>query len=143
MFGYPLQEYILSEHAPQAMPLLPPGASRFFSTTLLRPKVTSAIVASLDTYRMSMGSIIYPPHYWIDKALNAGNSGGPAIVPDTGHAFGFCTAFETMLVEQKDLPFPAPPFVRVPSLYGVVQSFLGDYVAELFKSRGIPISEDL
>ena len=123
IFGYPLQECIHGVHSAANNEATPPRDAGSVSATLLSPKVTSAIIASLDSGRASRGSIVFPPRYHIDKPVNPGNSGGPAIAPDTGKAFGFCTAFQTMLVEQTDLPFPSPPFVLVPSLYGIVQSF--------------------
>jgi serine protease Do len=142
IFGYPLNEYVLDELSPEMMKLFPPGTPATFSATLLRTRVTSAIIASRDHVLVSKGSQSSPICYVLDKPINPGNSGGPAISPQTGCAFGFCKGFQSMLIEQRDLPWPTPPKVLVPSLYGVVQSFLNDHIVEMLRSRGIPVSEE-
>jgi serine protease Do len=131
LFGYPLNASIYDELPPEAFP---PGFPVTTSFTLnpLSTRVTSAIIASVEGNRI----------YYVDKALNPGNSGGPAIVPDTGRAFGVCTAFQAMEMDQAGLPWSnIVPSVYVPSLYGVVQNFLDGGIVELFKTRHIPIGD--
>ncbi len=142
-FGFPLNESIVSEIPPAILQqFFPPGYPATHSITFLSTRLTSAVIAHSDDVQQCKGSPSFPIKYRIDKPVNPGNSGGPAIVPKTGRACGICTAFQTMLIEQTGLPWPTPPAVLVPSLYGIVQTFLNDHIIELLRSRGIPVSED-
>lgn len=106
-----------------------------------RPRVTSAIVAS--TLDLS-GPVSWPgppTQYVLDKALNRGNSGGPIVAQDTGRVHALCSRFQPMMEPQHHLKEPGKPmpFIRIPSLYGVVASLGNPIVVAKLREFGVPI----
>ncbi|MBB6402512.1 hypothetical protein HNP92_001835 [Methanococcus maripaludis] len=126
-FGYPLSSY----------GIIKPGEIGY---TKLSPRVTSAIISSnFDTNTGVAG----PKNYVLDKALNYGNSGGPIIATETGHAHAICSRFQPLVVPQQHIkdnngnPLP----IMIPSLYGVVSSFNNKDIVGFLMSLDIPIEE--
>jgi len=124
-FGYPLSSY----------GIIKPGELGY---TKLSPRVTSAIISSNFDTNMGAGG---PKNYVLDKALNYGNSGGPIIATETGHAHAICSRFQPLVIPQQHLkdnngnPIP----IMIPSLYGVVSSFNDKEFIGVLMSRDIPV----
>lgn len=112
-------------------------------TTTLAPRVTSAIVASTVE---NVGPVVTnadAAFYVLDRALNDGNSGGPIIATETGHAHAVCTTFQPMGIPQAHLAAEGgkPIAVLVPSLYGVVASLANQAVVDFLRSEGGRLSD--
>jgi len=129
-FGYPLSSYEISKS----------GDMGFVK---LSPRVTSAVISSnLETTSLAV-SENDPKYYVLDKALNYGNSGGPIIATETGHAHAICSRFQPLVVPQQHIkdnngnPLP----IMIPSLYGVVSSFNNKDIIGFLMSLDIPIEE--
>ena len=79
-------------------------------------RTTSAIVAHRQIDReLYVSPSEWRVRYFIDKALNYGNSGGPIIEIETGKAFAVCIEFQPTSVDQPHLP--GEPHILMPSLY--------------------------
>ena len=131
-FGYPLSEGGVVHENPVMM----------VGATALSPRTTSAIVAStLERTGMVMSLGGPPDRYVLDKALNYGNSGGPIIATETGHAHAVCTHFQPVAVVQSHLKADSgdPITIHIPSLYGVVTSLGRKSVQAALADRGIPV----
>jgi serine protease Do len=83
----------------------------------LRPRTTSAIVASNVEQIGPVQSSGDPSFIVIDKAWNYGNSGGPLILQETGEAVGVAVRFQPVRIEQSP-----GVYVVVPSLYGAASA---------------------
>jgi len=106
-FGYPL---------PQA-PAPIAGGAVLVSHVGLGPRTTSAIIASTIEHTRMVQTGADAKVYVLDKALNYGNSGGPIVLSETGHAFAVCSRFQPVSIPQPS--GAAVPAVWIPSLYGV------------------------
>lgn len=131
-FGYPLSSSTLLKHDSQI-------TVGFASHC---PRITSAIVASTIEKTSFVSSSGDPRVYVLDKALNYGNSGGPIIGSETGKVYAFCSRFQPMGIPQKHQADAAgnPPFIMVPSLYGVVSSLSNPNILAELSKRGVSIS---
>lgn len=131
-FGYPLSTASIQK-----------SENMTIGGTSLRPRVTSAIVASTLEQTSMMMTSNDPKHYVLDKALNYGNSGGPIVSADTGTVHAFCSRFQPVSIPQTHLTTNngTPLHIVVASLYGVVVALNNPTILELFQSLGIPISE--
>ena len=80
--------------------------------------------------------------YVLDKALNYGNSGGPIVATNTGHAHGLCTKFQPLRVRQNHLKdiLGDKSVVLIPSLYSVVSSFGNPTILDKMREYDITIS---
>jgi len=114
-YGYPL-----SEHKIQ-------GNIGFIN---FNTRVTSAIISSTKEKIKAFRSPKDARFYTIDNGFTYGNSGGPAILQETGKVFGVCARFQPVPIVQNHIP-GAPPIV-IPSSYGVVSSLanIQDYLEE-------------
>jgi serine protease Do len=133
-FGYPLPESQLEQ----------PDPNTLVGTTTLHPRVTSAVVAA---DRGSYGGFMTPNDpqiYVLDKALNYGNSGGPIIATETGHAHAVCSRFHPVYVPQRHLADEHGhfPWIMIPSLYGYVSSLANPRLAEFLRANGAPITDE-
>uniref|UniRef100_A9A7L7 Chymotrypsin serine protease, family S1 n=1 Tax=Methanococcus maripaludis (strain C6 / ATCC BAA-1332) TaxID=444158 RepID=A9A7L7_METM6 len=128
-FGYPLSSYGIIK-------------SGQLGYTKLSPRVTSAIISSNFDTNIVKGAGS-PKNYVLDKALNYGNSGGPIVSTETGHAHAICSRFQPLVVPQQHIkdnngnPLP----IMIPSLYGVVSSFDNKDIIGYLMSLDIPIEE--
>lgn len=137
-FGYPLGTITdLSGY---------PGISAPAGTMgpIIRPRVTSAIIAGRFDMETPMRHTLDRVIYAIDKPINPGNSGGPVIATETGKCFGICSAYQYMPVSQPHfgaIPIcpGAPPVrhVNVPSLYGLVTSLASPAILTILDRLGI------
>lgn len=132
-FGYPL-----SSARAQDLGGVIIGASH------LRPRVTSAVVAS-DLYETRMvTSKGDPKQYVLDKALNYGNSGGPIIAVDTGHVHALCSRFQPVCIPQPYLKDAQgnSAVIMIPSLYGVVTSLNNKPIVDLLTQLNVPVIDE-
>ena len=108
---------------------------------VLRPRVTSAIVASTLEGMGPVWSSDDPQWYALDKALNFGNSGGPIIATDTGHAHGVCSRFHEMMMPQRHLKDhqERQVTVAVPSLYGIASNLSAPSILQRLVDIGVTI----
>lgn len=132
-YGYPL---------PSSQSIVRPGIT--ISLNTLRPRVTSAIVAA---QREEYGPVMTgndPVRYVLDKALNYGNSGGPIVATDTGHAHAICARFQPVSVPQSHLKDNTgkPLHITVPSLYGIASGLSTPRLLKALGGRGVPIVGD-
>jgi serine protease Do len=109
-------------------------------TTTLRPRTTSAIVASTLEADNPVRRPDDPITYVLDKALNYGNSGGPIIATGTGRVHAVCTRFQPVAVPQAHLGTDV--YVQVPSLYGVVSALSNPAVLAFLRDNGARIAGD-
>lgn len=129
-FGYPLSYAELHEVAD--------GGS--VGSATLHPRVTSAIVASTIEASGIVTVIRGPAVYVLDKALNYGNSGGPIVAQDTGHAHAMCTRFQHVYIPQTHLEKVS--YVMIPSLYGVVTSLADPSFLDFLKAQGADVADE-
>ena len=131
-FGYPL---------PDSWAISATGIT--IGSNVLRPRTTSAIVASTIYESGMVVTDADPKVYVLDKALNFGNSGGPIISSETGQAHALCSRFQPVAVPQNIKDSKGNPvFVQVPSLYGVVSSLGNKPIIELLEKLNVPLSEN-
>jgi S1-C subfamily serine protease len=136
-FGYPLGQALDLHGSPGIV--APPGA---VTGITLSPRVTSAIISSQKDFQLAYSTGAEPLRYAIDRALNFGNSGGPIVAVSNGKAFGVCSAFQQMGVQQPHI-YPAhPPVIVMPSLYGIVTSLANPAINLIFKQNSIQIAND-
>jgi serine protease Do len=83
----------------------------------LAPRTTSAVVASAVEVFGPVQHPNQPRFVVVDKAFNYGNSGGPLIDQESGHAVAVVVRFQPVRVPQGD-----SDSVVVPSLYGVASA---------------------
>lgn len=144
--GYPLTQV----RQPVGIPLGPPGDDLtdsegnplknpvgFMMNHGLSPRTTSAIVASAVEFQWLFEPTAseQPDVYVLDKALNYGNSGGPIIATDTGHAHAFCARFQPVRVPQSTDPDGSA--VVIPSLYGVAVRLTHAPVRQALDAQGV------
>lgn len=110
-FGYPLPV--------NESPHLLAGGGGVVGRVGLGPRTTSAIVSSGLEHTRMVQTAEDARVYVLDKALNYGNSGGPIVLEESGHAFAVCSRFQPVMVPQ---PPDGRAGVWIPSLYGVVSS---------------------
>jgi serine protease Do len=130
-FGYPLGSAVAHQ--------MPVG---IVGGTTLRPRVTSAIVAS-HVEQQGMFQVSGPVcDYVLDKALNYGNSGGPICAVATGHVHALCSRFQPVGIPQNHLKDAAgkPITIFIPSLYGVVSNVSHPRCIAQLTGRGIDIA---
>lgn len=89
----------------------------FVALGALRPRTTSAIIASNVEQFGPIRSSTDPAFIVIDKAWNYGNSGGPLVLQETGEAIGVAVRFQPVRVDQG-----GGFVVTVPSLYGAASA---------------------
>ena len=123
-YGYPLNQSEYSANAqvpPEVAARLSPGAHVSATSTLISPRVTSAIISchQIDIERFDEHATCQQFDYLIDKSLNYGNSGGPIIATQTGKVFGVCSRFQAAIIPQQHLGPTLVP-IMIPSLYGFV-----------------------
>lgn len=131
-YGYPLSE-AFSRETPDGIVV---------GGTIMRPRVTSAIVASTIEGRGMVSTPNDVQKYVLDKALNYGNSGGPIVAVDTGHAHAFCSSFQPVQIPQSHLRNTdgKPLSIVVPSLYGVVVSLASPKILSVLRDAGADIA---
>jgi serine protease Do len=127
-FGYPLASATVNA-----------GPGIIVGTGTLRPRVTSAIVASTLEEAGPVQSGSDPVNYVLDKALNYGNSGGPIIATETGRVGAICTRFQPVAIRQPqlDATLGANTVVWIPSLYGVVTAMTNVPIRKFLESEGV------
>ncbi len=130
-FGYPLPDHKIQTDEDRIITII---------STELFPRATSCIVSSVqeNTQAMSRGGAKF---YEVDKAFNFGNSGGPIVATDTGHAHAVVSAFQPVFIPQEHLPTEQGevPKIMVPSLYGVAMSLHNDEIVKICSEYGIPV----
>jgi serine protease Do len=133
-FGYPLPEGEIREA----------GEGILVGTTTLRPRTTSAIVASTIEESGPIITSSDPLSYVLDKALNYGNSGGPILAEETGRVHAVCTRFQPVAIRQPHLrdEHGTELVIQIPSLYGVVSSLGNPKVLTFLEEQGAPVPDD-
>lgn len=131
-FGYPLSS--------ASRKSIPGGT---LGVVALNPRVTSAIVSSTFERSKLVITDADAKVYVLDKALNYGNSGGPIVATETGHAHAVCSRFQSLPIPQKHLrdANKNPLTIHVPSLYGVVSSLANPPVLDLLDSIGASVKD--
>lgn len=94
------------------------------------PRVTSAIISSQYDLIRPIRSSNDPKIYTIDKTLHPGNSGGPAVISETGKVFGVCIASQLYSLQQIN-----NQRIRLPTNYGFISSLssIKDYLVKELK----------
>lgn len=107
----------------------------------LCPRVTSTMVsARLVSTEMISDPLAPPASYVLDKALNYGNSGGPIVSVETGNVYAFCSRFQPVFIPQPHLAYSDRPVsIMVPSLYGIVTSFVREDILNELSMRNIAV----
>jgi hypothetical protein len=131
-FGYPLSDSTFERQQGFAL-----------GTYTLRPRVTSAIVASTVEEFGPVRTGADPDWYVLDKALNYGNSGGPIVAVETGCAHAICSKFQPVSIPQPQFADERGrvPVIRIPSLYGVVSSLGNRRVRNFLDDERAPVCD--
>jgi serine protease Do len=138
-FGYPLSDLCDPQELP---PLMSTFSLSWMDGWLLvlKPRVSSAIVAARPFPTSAPGLPKLGSCYAIDRTIEFGMSGAPVIATETGNAFAVACHVESTSVPQLHLSNLGRPKIVVPSQFGSASSMASEPIVEVLRQHGIAMS---